>query len=82
MAGTNVSYWNLISTDCCLGLFYKSLLISTVYIGPDYWIYTIKHPDSAMKRLFDAVVSFFKREWFLFVAIFAIIVIITVFELL
>jgi hypothetical protein len=35
-----------------------------------------------MKRLFDAVVNFFKKEWFLFVAIFAIIVIITVFELL
>jgi len=42
----------------------------------------IKHKDSAMKRLFDAIGNFFKREWFLFVAILAIVLIITVFELL
>jgi len=53
-----------------------------VYIGPDYWIYTIKHPDSVMKRLFDTVLNFFKREWFLLVAVAAIAIIITVFELL
>lgn len=35
-----------------------------------------------MKRLFDNLVNFFKREWFLFVAILAIVVIVTVFELL
>lgn len=35
-----------------------------------------------MKRLFDAIMNFFRREWFLFVAILAIVVIITVFELL
>jgi len=35
-----------------------------------------------MKRLFDAVANFFKKEWFLFVAILAIVLIITVFELL
>lgn len=35
-----------------------------------------------MKRLFDTFVNFLKREWFLFVAVLAIVVIITVFELL
>jgi len=58
------------------------LAVKGAYIGPDYWINAIKHPDSAMKRLFDAVVNFFKREWFLFVAILAIVLIVTVFELL
>jgi hypothetical protein len=53
-----------------------------VHIGPDYWINDTKHPDSAMKRLFDAAANFFKREWFLFVAVLAILVIITLFELL
>jgi hypothetical protein len=35
-----------------------------------------------MKRLFDTVLNFFKREWFLLVAVAAIAIIITVFELL
>lgn len=35
-----------------------------------------------MKRLFDTVVNFLKREWFLFIAVLAIAIIITVFELL
>jgi hypothetical protein len=42
----------------------------------------VKHPDSEMKRLFDAIRNFFKREWFLFVAILAIVLIVTAFELL
>lgn len=35
-----------------------------------------------MKRLINAVKNFLQKEWFLFVAILAIVVIITVFELL
>lgn len=35
-----------------------------------------------MKRLFNSVIGFFKREWFLFVAILAIAIIIAAFELL
>jgi hypothetical protein len=35
-----------------------------------------------MKRLFDSVLNFFKKEWFLLIAIAAIAIIITVFELL
>ena len=60
----------------------KLLSVRLVYVGPDYWIQGIKHPDSAMKRLFDTVVNFLKREWFLLVAALAIAIIITVFELL
>jgi len=35
-----------------------------------------------MKRLFDSVIKFLKKEWFLLIAIAAITIIITVFELL
>jgi|GEM_PF-2269693 len=60
----------------------KSLNLKRVNNRLDCWIIVIKHPDSVMKRLFDTVVNFVKREWFLFVAIFAIVIIIAVLELL
>jgi len=35
-----------------------------------------------MKRLFDSVLNFFRKEWFLLIAVAAIVIIVTVFELL
>jgi hypothetical protein len=60
----------------------KSLIIKHFIIGLDCWITGQKGIKSNMKQFFKAVVDFLRREWFLLIAVAAIVVIIILFELL
>lgn len=46
------------------------------------WIYRRKEFKRTMKRIFKSVKDFTKREWFLFVTVAAITIIIIIFEVL